>query len=122
MYDTLHSERLESPNYHGVTFIAQIIGGKINFGAKLTMPLRKQKNEFEIWQYEWSRDNGPYILNVNEIYSEVFQYDDVQTWVADTVIPWADRTKRAFLGKQHEHTLEVLAKMEKELDRLSNPV
>lgn len=122
MYETLHSERVESPNYHGITFVAQLLGGELRFYAHLTIPLGVHKLSLEVRKDEWDDGHDPYRIHVADEYKKAFETKEVQNWIESTVTPWADRTKRTFLEKNHEYTLECLAEMEKELDRLNDLV
>lgn len=118
MYETLHSERLESPNYYGITFVAQLLGGKLRFYAHLTMPLGIHKLKLEIRKDQWDEGHGPYRIAIAEQYKMAFDTEEVQNWIENTVIPWADRTKKTWLEKQYEDELSRLADLKQELDRL----
>jgi hypothetical protein len=114
----MHSEFFESPSFHGFTFVAQIRGGEVHFGAKLTMPITERKHTFLIWQHEWDRTDGPFILNLNSLYKETCETPEVQNWIETTVKPWVNRTKMKWLEQQYEHDKQQLVQMEAELDRL----
>lgn len=118
MYESLHSERLESEPIFGVVFIAQVIGGKIKYGARLETPIRRFKNDFEVWDYEWDRERGPFMLHVNPIYAEMFDYPETKEWVQNTVKPWAKQIKKEWIEKSIGFTKDQLETLESALETL----
>lgn len=108
MYETLHTEMLNSEPMHGFIFSAQLLGGELAFGARLATPITVYGNDFYLGQYQWDSEHPPYTLDVGPEYEKAFKQADVQKWIKDRVEPWATIQKLQHIeGKIKYYTFQL---------------
>lgn len=111
MYEFLHSDRLFSNPINGFLFVAQLVGGKLTFGAQLTTPLGKFDNVFYLSQYQWEQENPYYVIDIGPFYAQTFQGEEVQQWIKEVVEPWVREEKLKHLDTTIKNTLRSLEEM-----------